>query len=148
MNLLKPRTPKNVKRERSFDYQYCRVTIWSLEKIFRIFQTRNISDIMQFCLIIEKNTNVVLNTLNMPAESRVEMVTALKDKSGVSDIVSKRIIKKMFDEDIIRRVVSDSFTGYKYYFNPHIIFYGDSVNDNTLEIFADSKWNPDNYIDI
>ena len=144
MNLKRPSIKRNKEAmnpyaDRNFKYGYIHVSTQSLQEMFKVFTHNDLKMIFALVKIVKQHTNMLMNLANEPAENRDEILSAM---GYISDTgYSKTTIRKLFNQDVLKKVKSEAtFSGYAYYLNPYIFYYGGSVDDNTLELFYDSKW--------
>lgn len=145
MTLKKPVTKKAKKLEydeenfRAFQYPYVHFSTYSMVRACTELRDREMKMLIGVIKLLEKNSNMILNLAGRPAESRTEIIAGLGYlQPGQAPL---NTIKKLFDADIIKKTPRENtFTGYAFYLNPYVYYYGSTVDDTTLELFQDSRW--------
>lgn len=143
VNLKRPKIKRNKEvmnpfTDKDFAYGYIHVSTYSLQEMFKSLTYNDIKMILSLFRIVKKNTNMIMNLVEEPAENRDEILSAM----GYLDRdYSKNTLRRLFSEDIIKKVRNENtFSGYAFYLNPYIYYYGSVISDDTLELFHDSKW--------
>lgn len=142
MNMKKPRIKKydyDQYPHRDFEYSLIHWNVWSIRDIMVEFSPFEVKMLFGFSSIIKRNSNMIMNLAGQPAENREEILSALGYVEAGH--APKNAIAHFVKEEIILRVKDDNvFGGYAYYFNPHVMYYGATLFDSTLELFHDSRW--------
>lgn len=145
MNIKKPRIVREfdmdsgIMNKREFIYKYIHFSAPAMCKIAEELSPNEIKMIMNLANSISKNSNMLLNLIGNPAETKKEILSAMGYISKCNTPINT--LTKLIKKDVIKKVKYDkSFCGYAYYVNPYILYYGSTAEDTTFEIFQDSEW--------